>query len=134
MGVIGFMYLYNVMFVLIFWELGVVGVVLFNDRVYCGFIIDYYYLYCKSVELVLNVKIVNCVLLVIDVMVYVGSDIECFYFFNIEIVRYGDKFIMLDGKILVGLCLDMYSVVLNMYNDCGVMLEDVSKMVSVMLV
>lgn len=57
-------------------------------------------------------------MLVIDVMVYVGCDLNELVFFDIIIICYGGKFIMLDG-ILVGLCLDMYQVVLNIYCDFG---------------
>ncbi len=129
-GATGFTHLYNAMSALTSREPGAVGAALLNDRVYCGFIIDHHHLHRKSAELALNVKTANRALLVTDAMAHVGSDIERLHFFNTEIVRHGDKLTTPDGKTLAGSCLDMHSAVLNTHNDCGVTLEDASKMAS----
>lgn len=70
-------------------------------------------------------------MLVIDVMVYVGVDKDVIDFFDIYIICVGNKFIIFDGM-LVGSCLDMYGVIINCVNDIGILLEEVSFMVSVM--
>lgn len=55
-GVDGFIYLFNVMLVFILWELGVVGVVFWDDNSWCGLIVDGYYVYFLLVKLVICSK------------------------------------------------------------------------------
>lgn len=71
-GLIGVIYLFNVMLLLLYCVFGVVGVVFDDCVVYCGLIVDGLYVYDVVLWLVVNVCFYDWLMLVSDVMLLVG--------------------------------------------------------------
>jgi N-acetylglucosamine-6-phosphate deacetylase len=128
-GATGFTHLFNAMPPLRSREPGAVGAALSDPRGYCGVIVDGHHVDPVALQIALQARGPEKIILVTDAMSTVGSDRDGFDLFGQRVTRSSGRLTTADGT-LAGSDLDMAAAVRNAVELLGLSVEEALSMAS----
>ncbi len=128
-GACGFTHLFNAMSPFTSREPGMVGAALLDRNSWCGLIVDGHHVHDASLQLAIQAKAPEKMMLVTDAMPPVGIEGDTFTLLGRTIRREGDKLTAPTGE-LAGSVLDMASAVRNSVRRLGLAEADALRMAS----
>ncbi|MBY5921829.1 N-acetylglucosamine-6-phosphate deacetylase [Ferrimonas balearica] len=128
-GACGFTHLFNAMSAFTSREPGMVGAALLDQHSWCGLIVDGHHVHDASLQLAIQSKAAEKMMLVTDAMPPVGMEGDTFTLLGRTIRREGDKLTAPTGE-LAGSVLDMATAVRNSVRQLGLSEAEAFKMAS----